>query len=234
MNLIAAYYVVLVGVFFPAVCIRALYKLKAGAPFPPKPVVRKQTLIMHGLTFLLAWLTWRSFRLPLFPPYAIQWKHAAVGVAILMMFVSGAYPLWKKMAVTNRVSVYRNMPQAPNEMSLWILMSISAGFAEEIVYRGVLFGILMHWMHRWWTAALLCAVIFAVSHAFQGWLSVLVILVIAIVFQGLVWYTGTLYVAMVVHAVFDCISGLTYNGKWRARGDSNARPCASEAHALSS
>jgi membrane protease YdiL (CAAX protease family) len=92
----------------------------------------------------------------------------------------------------------------------WIVISITAGFTEEIAYRGVLFGILFYWIPNWWVAALLCAVAFALGHAIQGAKSTLIIFGMSIVFQGLVWYTGTLYVAMVVHAIYDIIAGFAY------------------------
>jgi hypothetical protein len=57
--------------------------------------------------------------------------------------------------------------------------------------------------------------VFAVSHALQGWKSGAVIFLMALVFQGLVWLTGTLVVAMVVHAVYDISAGVI--GAWRLR-----------------
>jgi membrane protease YdiL (CAAX protease family) len=210
MSLAAAYYVFLIGVFVPVICIRSYFRLKAGARFPPKPALRKQTIIMHGILFFLAWFVWRSFGQLLFPAYVIQWKHLLLGLAILITFVSGMYPLWKFNSVHKRDRVYRNAPQASNEMPGWIAISLTAGFSEEIAYRGVLFGILFYWIPSWWAAALLCALAFALGHAIQGAKSTLIIFVMSIIFQGLVWYTGTLYVAMVVHAVYDVIAGFAY------------------------
>jgi membrane protease YdiL (CAAX protease family) len=206
----AAYYGFLIGVFVPVICIRSYFRLKAGARFPPKPALRRQTLNVHGILFFFAWFVWRSFGQQVFPSYAIQWKHAALGLAILIIFVCGMYPIWKSNAVCKRDRVYRNAPQAANEMPGWIAISITAGFAEEIAYRGVLFGILMYWIQNWWAAALLCALAFALGHAIQGWKATLIIFVMSVIFQGLVWYTGTLYVAMVVHAIYDVIAGFAY------------------------
>ncbi len=39
---------------------------------------------------------------------------------------------------------------------------------------------------------------------------VLIIFAMSVIFQGLVWYTGTLYVAMAVHAIYDVIAGFAY------------------------
>jgi hypothetical protein len=37
----------------------------------------------------------------------------------------------------------------------------------------------------------------------------------SIIFQGLVWFTGTLYVGMVVHACYDIIAGVAYLYLWK-------------------
>jgi membrane protease YdiL (CAAX protease family) len=210
MSFAAAYYVFLIGVFMPVLCIRSYFRLKAGARFPPKSVLRQQTIIIHGILFFFAWIVWRSFGEQIFPPYAFQWKRLALGLGILIVFVCAMYPYWKYNSVRKRDRIYRNAPQASNEMPGWIAISLTAGFAEEFAYRGVLFGILFHWIPNWWAAALLCAAAFALGHAIQGWKGTLIIFVMSVIFQGLVWYTGTLYIAMATHAVYNVIAGFAY------------------------
>jgi membrane protease YdiL (CAAX protease family) len=210
MNFLAAYYVFLIGVFMPVICVRSYFRLKAGARFPKKKALRIQTIIIHGILFFFAWMVCRSFGQQVFPPYEIQWKHLIVGFAILLGFVSTMYGLWKSNAVEKRERVYRNAPQSPDEMPGWIAVSISAGFAEEIAYRGVLFGILMYWIQNWWAAALLCAIAFALGHAIQGWKSALYIFAMSVIFQWFVFFSGTLYLAMAVHALYDVIAGFAY------------------------
>jgi membrane protease YdiL (CAAX protease family) len=218
MNPLAIFYVSFIGVLFPVECVRSYYKLKTGAPFPSKTVYRLSTLFMHVMTLLLAiltWrMTWRSFHLPIFARATIGWKEIGYGFATLILFVAVMVPMWKKYAMTKPGGVYRTMPQTSSDLGFWTVIALSAGFVEEIVYRGVLFGILNYWLHNWWASAILCAVSFALGHAIQGWKSTGIIFAIAMIFQGLVYLTGTLYVAMVVHAVFDFIAGSAYLYFW--------------------
>jgi len=51
---------------------------------------------------------------------------------------------------------------------------------------------------------------FAVAHAVQGFKAIPLIAAIALVFHGLVLLTGSLYVAMAVHFLYDAIAGFTY------------------------
>jgi membrane protease YdiL (CAAX protease family) len=210
MSFAAAYYVFLIGIFLPVLCVRSYFRLKAGARFPRKPGFFKSTLISLAVILVIALLVWRSFDLPIFPAYAIRLKDIAIGLATVIIFACAMYPRWKYKATNSRDEVFRRVPQAANEMGWWIAVSLLAGFAEEFAYRGVLFGILIYWIPNWWAAALLCALAFALGHSIQGWKNVLIIFAMSVIFQGLVWFTGTLYVAMAAHALYDIIAGFAY------------------------
>ena len=210
--LASIYFVALLGVFVPILCIRSYYRLKAGAKFPPKSALHKQTLIMHGFMLLLAFFTWRTIGIGpyIFPRPAIGWKDVALGLATLLAFLAFMYPQWKKSAITKREKTYRRMPSSSAELPMWFAISLSAGIVEEIVYRGVLLQIIWYWTGNWWIAVLLCSLAFALGHSIQGLKSILIIFVMSIIFHGLVRYTGSLYIAMAVHAIYDAIAGLAY------------------------
>lgn len=210
LSLLAVYYVALIGVLIPILCIRSYYKLKAGFLFPPKIKLHRQTLMMHAVFLVLALMTAQRLRLSLFPSVFPERKDLAIGGATLLLMVGAMYPLWKANAINKREKVYRRLPQGYSELGWWAAVSLSAGFVEEIVYRGVLFRILLYWLENWWVAAILCAIAFALGHAIQGWKSGLIIFAISIVLQGLVRATGTLYVAMAVHAIYDFVAGFAY------------------------
>jgi membrane protease YdiL (CAAX protease family) len=150
----------------------------------------------------------------MFPRPAIGWKEVGFGLAVLVVFLAFMIPLWKKKAMMNTRKTYWLMPQTSNELGLWTVVALSAGFVEEIAYRGVLFGILDYWLKNWWAAAILCAIAFGLGHAIQGLKSSSIIFVMSVIFQGLVYFTGTLYVAMTVHAVYDFIAGAAYLYFW--------------------
>jgi membrane protease YdiL (CAAX protease family) len=214
MSFAAIYYVSFMGGLLPVLCVRSYYKLKAGAPFPSKRAFLLSALFMHGMMFVLAYFTWRSFGIPMFPRPSIGWKEAGYGLATLIVFLAVMIPLWKRGAMLNPVKTYRKMPQKNSELRLWAVVSLSAGFVEEIAYRGVLFGILDYWLNNWWLAAILCALAFALGHAIQGWKGAGIIFVMSVIFQGLVYFTGTLYIAMAVHAIYDFIAGAMYLYFW--------------------
>lgn len=215
--ILAIYYVALLGVFLPVACIRSYYKLKAGAPYPPKPKLHRQTLLMHAMFLAIALYVAKSLGIVLFPASAPRVSDVALGAGTLILFVSAMYPLWRYRAARQPEKVYRRLPQSYSELGVWSLVSLSAGFVEEIAYRGVLFQLLFYWLGNWWIAALLAAISFGLGHAIQGWKSTLIIFAFAVAFQGLVWATGTLYIAMAVHAIYDFVAGLAFASLYRRR-----------------
>ena len=57
-------------------------------------------------------------------------------------------------------------------------------------------------------AAFLSAMAFGVAHAVQGAKSMAITFVVALFFQAIVQLTGTLVIAMAVHAAYDIAAGL--------------------------
>jgi membrane protease YdiL (CAAX protease family) len=210
MSIAGKIYVFLIGVLLPMLCVRSYFALKAGGRFPRKPAYFKNTLISLGVILALAIATWRSFGLPIFPAYTIRLRDIAIGVGAIVALVLAMYPRWKYKVTHSREDVFRRVPQATGEMGWWFAVSVTAGLAEEFAYRGVLFGVLVRGIPNWWAAALLCALSFALAHAIQGWSGVAIIFVMSIIFQGVVLFTGTLYVAMAVHALYDILAGFAY------------------------
>src|SRR5262245_21285315 len=98
------------------------------------------------------------------------------------------------------------VPHGVREPVKWVLLCLMAGVGEEIVYRGVLFGILSWWTNSWWAAAIIAAVAFGFAHMVQGMRSGILITILALGMQGLVRLTGDLYHAMAVHFVYDLIA----------------------------
>ena len=127
-------------------------------------------------------------------------------VTVLLMI-----PRWKRNVAARERKVYLFMPSGVTEKSLWVMISIAAGIGEEITYRGVMWGLLTRMTGSLWIAALIASAIFALSHYMQGWTSVAAILGFALVFHALVWLTGSLIPAMVLHALYDMTAGMVYS-----------------------
>jgi membrane protease YdiL (CAAX protease family) len=146
----------------------------------------------------------------LFPRRAPSAEHAALGFIVLVMLVAVMRPHWKRAVLAHDRVLWLFMPANRDERMFWMLVSLLAGFSEEITWRAVQTTLLMRMTHIAPLAIGLAAFTFAITHALQGWKSVVYIGGFALIFHGLVIVTGSLYVAMAVHFLYDLIAGLTY------------------------
>lgn len=99
------------------------------------------------------------------------------------------------------------LPHTRSELAGFIVLAISAGVCEELVFRGYLLRSLQPATGLWWAAALSCLV-FALGHAYQGMDGVLKTGVMGVLFMGLVLAFRSLLPAMLVHALIDVGQGL--------------------------
>jgi membrane protease YdiL (CAAX protease family) len=67
-------------------------------------------------------------------------------------------------------------------------------------------------------AVLIVAVTFGLTHIVQGWKSAAIVCLFALGFQTIVWLSGSLYLAMLVHIAYDVTAGLSYGRLGRELG----------------
>jgi len=97
------------------------------------------------------------------------------------------------------------LPRTPKERALWILLSLTAGFCEELLYRGFLPAYLVHIFPGvpLILAIIIAAVLFGFGHIYQKVTGVIGTGLIGLVFGFLYYFTGSLFLPMIVHALFD-------------------------------
>ena len=105
-------------------------------------------------------------------------------------------------------AVENMLPRGGAEIAVWILLSLSAGFCEEVVYRGYLQRQLQALTGSGLAAVALQAVIFGVSHGYQGVRNVLFITVYGALFGALALWRRSLKPGMILHAWTDIFGGL--------------------------
>jgi membrane protease YdiL (CAAX protease family) len=97
------------------------------------------------------------------------------------------------------------LPRSRTERSAFVGVALTAGICEEILYRG--FGIyFVHWAlpkASLSVAVVLTSLAFGAAHAYQGWLGVGTTALLGLLLGVIVAATGTLIVAMIVHALID-------------------------------
>jgi membrane protease YdiL (CAAX protease family) len=100
------------------------------------------------------------------------------------------------------------LPQGPIEVVLFLATSLTAGFCEELIYRGYLQRQFTALTHAVTGGILLQAIVFALSHGYQGWKYVVLIAVLAGMLGLLAHWRKSLRPGMIAHALQDGISGI--------------------------
>ena len=103
--------------------------------------------------------------------------------------------------------VRRLMPASRAEWPGFVPLALTAGICEELLFRGFLLWVLAHLLPSWWLAALVQAALFGVAHLYQGPRGVLTTFFVGAFLTGVVWISGSLWPAMLVHALLDLNAG---------------------------
>jgi membrane protease YdiL (CAAX protease family) len=144
-----------------------------------------------------------------------------VGLGFLALLLVAASVRWATASPRDRGRLARLAPRSVGDALAWAVVSLLAGVAEEMTYRGVMVELLARQLGSPWAAVLLSALAFAVGHVYQGGAGVVFVFGFALGFHALVAWTGRLEVGIGVHAVYDLIAGLLLGrlaGPGRDRG----------------
>jgi membrane protease YdiL (CAAX protease family) len=119
--------------------------------------------------------------------------------------IERACDLWLGSDQARSVESY--LPRGPAEVGLWIALSLSAGFCEEVAFRGY-FQRQFAALTRSRTAGLVMqALLFGVSHGYQGAGAAIRITLFGLLFGALARSRRSLRPGMAAHAWTDVYSG---------------------------
>ncbi len=103
------------------------------------------------------------------------------------------------------------IPVQWNEFKPYIFLALSAGICEEIIYRGFLIHYLIYLggenASSQVFALLIPAIVFGISHRYQGWWAVIKIFLIAIILGIIYVSSASLLIVILIHVLIDLISG---------------------------
>jgi hypothetical protein len=100
------------------------------------------------------------------------------------------------------------VPNNGLEIALWICLSATAGFCEEVLFRGYLQMQFTRLLHNRWAALLLASVLFGLGHGYEGAKRMVLIAVLGFSFGVVSLTRKSLRPAMMAHTLQDTVSGL--------------------------
>ncbi len=158
-------------------------------------------LLGHGVVEIGLW------------PFASGWQWLAWVVSLALCAVLG-FVSARTMGRPDELASVRSqlgdltaiVPHTNNELRLFYGVSISAGISEEIIFRGLIMAPLAA---AWGVvpAVLVSSIVFGLSHTYQGASGALRSSLVGLVLALSVVFTGSLYAAIILHAILDMTQG---------------------------
>ena len=140
------------------------------------------------------------------------WKPAARDALLALVFwaaLSGASALLNSVLPPGAAkSIDVLLPRGVVEALAWVALSLTAGFCEEVVFRGYFQVQFFALTGSRAVALVLQAVLFGIAHGYQGTRAVLVIMVYGLLYGVLALWRQSLRPGMIAHAWTDIFSGL--------------------------
>lgn len=155
------------------------------------------------------------------------WVVAALVVALLLLMTRQAPAIGRSPELAEQFLEQVDeqapfLPRDTSEFRLFILVAITAGLCEELLYRGYLMRYLGSVMGAW--ALPVHALAFGLAHAYQGPKGVLKTFVAGLLLGALTLGSGSLWPSVVLHAFTDFNAARVFRAARRAGGSESGGP----------
>ncbi|MBA4247964.1 MAG: CPBP family intramembrane metalloprotease domain-containing protein [Microbacterium sp.] len=127
----------------------------------------------------------------------------AAGVGLVLLTWLGVRSARREGGVVMLGDIAALLPRNRPELGWGAALSVNAGIVEELLFRLALPALLVIVTGEPVSAFLLAALVFGALHAYQGWVGVVATTVIGVLFTLLYLVSGSIVLAMLVHALFD-------------------------------
>jgi uncharacterized protein len=185
-------------------------------PSPPTNMIRLYLTVMAG-EWALVFYVWRGIRargMTLHRLIGGDWRRmrswaraAAVAVAFWFVWEGFARAMHILLGPNDTVNVSAMLPRTVPQIVAWCILSFTAGFCEEVVYRGYLQRQFTTWTGSAAAAIAIQAAIFGASHGYQGLKQVMIITVLGALYGILAYWRRTLMPGIAAHAWSDIYGG---------------------------
>lgn len=131
-----------------------------------------------------------------------------LGLLLLAVLIGAQYAVERLTGPGDTTLVRRMLVSRVELIPLWLALAASAGFVEELVFRGYFQRQFGAWLASPWAGVAVQALLFGVTHGYQGGLLILRICLLGLLFGAAALLRRSLIPGMVAHAATDIIGGL--------------------------
>jgi len=131
-----------------------------------------------------------------------------IGIAFILIVGGAIQGLSYLLKVVPPQEMREMMPQTWFEMIAWVLLSLTGGFCEEVIFRGYLQRQFSAFTHSLVGGIVFQAIAFGLGHGYQGWKLMSLIAMYGACFGVLAHWRHSLRPGIIGHALQDTAGGL--------------------------
>lgn len=132
----------------------------------------------------------------------------ALGAGLWVAWALVSFVWDRLLGAGDAASIESFLPTRAVEYLVWTLLSLSAGFCEELLFRGYLMRQFTSWTRRPWLGIVLQAALFGISHGYQGAVACAKIALFGLVFGWMAHWRRDLQPGMIAHSITDIVGGI--------------------------
>src|SRR5262249_55922618 len=134
-------------------------------------------------------------------------KEAAIALPFWVVWELTARAVHWMLGPDQAKSVQPLLPQSFLEVALWLAVCLTAGFCEEMIFRGYLQRQFLAMSGSVFVAIVGQAFFFGIGHVYQGWKQVGLIVVLGVLYGALAAWRKDLRANIIAHAWSDVWEG---------------------------
>jgi membrane protease YdiL (CAAX protease family) len=175
-------------------------------------------MVGEAVIFLFAWWGLRLRRVSISELLGFRrgLRALAEDIGIALVFWVMTFALLAAVGVTLHLLHFRSgstavaalAPRTGLQMILWVALSCTAGFCEELAFRGYFLRQFSSPIHRLWLGVVGSSLIFGLSHAYEGSAGIIAIAIFGALLALLAVVRNSLRPGMIAHAWHDIFAGL--------------------------
>lgn len=124
---------------------------------------------------------------------------------IIMIIVFLVIPQGRKKIINQFEAIELLLPVGVKERLLFACLAITAGFCEEVIYRGFMFYYLdqLDWGLSHMAFAIITSILFGLAHVYQGWKNMIITGLLGFALARLYMSQGSIWIPIIIHILFD-------------------------------
>jgi uncharacterized protein len=129
------------------------------------------------------------------------------GTGLIVYFV-GIVAVAASSTAASRFILHQPLKRVPPAVLVWLVVSLTAGITEEILFRGYLLRQFTAWTGRTSVAIAMLSILFGVIHLYEGLPAVVALTLLSVLYCVVTLHRGNIRAVVIAHSLQDFSAGV--------------------------